>query len=376
MANAHYCGERDGLLCFSKSQVTANIGPMRPILSIQNLYKNFDSKSLAAINDVSFDLVRGEVVALMGPSGSGKSTLVKLIAGIIAADRGEVNFDGQKSEISFVPQEYQFEEEKNIFANIASALEGHGHFDQNEIHHRVRQMVEVFGLQYKDGLLPHQLSTGQRQRAVLARALVTSPRLLLLDEPFAHLDLRLRNEIKDELFSILDRSGTTCLMATHEREDAFVGPKRIILLADGILQQVGRAEDLYWRSHNAYTARFFGPINLIASPIVQRSSETIIIKNSIDHFSLDADQIPFDLGTAKFCYMAIRPEAVQVCEHGQYGGEVREVHFHGGHYLIALTGVDQNCFWANVSYSDFQRFKNYRRLRFNLDLTLVSAIAI
>ncbi len=213
----------------------------------------------------------GEVLALLGPSGSGKSTLLKLIAGLLAPDRGFVRFQGQdltplppeRRGVGFLFQDYALFPHLTVAENIAFGLV-EARWTKKEREARVRELLERMELSPHAGKRPQELSGGEQQRVALARALAPRPRLLLLDEPLGALDLRLREELLFFLRKTLRGEGITTLVVTHDQGEAFLLAHRVAILHKGRLVQVGPPEEVYARPKDAWTARFLGHKNLLS----------------------------------------------------------------------------------------------------------------
>ncbi len=229
-------------------------------LSIQNVSKHFDQPVL---QDVSLEIEKGEVVALLGPSGSGKTTLLRIVAGFETPDQGSIIVDNQditaqtpaSRRCGMVFQHYALFPHLSVGENVAFGLAGRS---RSEVDTRVEEMLQVVGL---DGLAARgvdQISGGQQQRVALARALAPSPRVLLLDEPLSNLDPELRERTRRQLREIVRATGITTLIVTHEQEEAFHIADRTAVLGTGRLRQIGRAEELYYQPADRFVARFVG----------------------------------------------------------------------------------------------------------------------
>lgn len=351
-----------------------------PILEVKKLTKTFDEKSLTTVNEVSFHLNKGERFSVIGPSGTGKSTLVKMIAGLISPKSGEVFLDGKlllnenfydevlAKKMAYVPQELSLDEDKTIFDNIKTKV---AHESEDNIHVKVRDMIEVFGLQYKDFKKPSELSTGQKQRAHMACALVNHPEILVLDEPFSNLDKSLREELKAELFEICEEREITLLMVTHDLEDAFSESDRIMVLADGVVKQIAPPQKIYSRPANSYVARFTGAVNLIAGPIT-RSSGVLNIKNAFGEFSFDEKDYP-DI-TGKFAYLVVRPHMCYVRNDGKFSGIIRRKKFYGAYFDLWLDCLDQKRFIVRVPAHS--KLKEGQKIRFDLHVEELFLLSI
>ena len=340
------------------------------LLEVKNLFKTYDSKLISAVNHISFSIKEGEYVSMIGPSGTGKSTTAKMICGKLAVGDGEAYLNGELlvsqsvtnkkllKKISYVPQELSLNADKTIFENIAEPIKGES---ENFIHHHVRDMIEVFGLQYKDHKFPHEISTGQKQRVEMAKALVNNPDLVVLDEPFSNLDQPLRAQLKDELLEILDGTKTAILSVTHDLEDALSGSDRILLLANGEVQQFSTPEEIYEKPANAFVAKFTGTVNLIASKVLKSKAGKIHVKNSFGEIIVENSCE--DLAKREFLYIAIRPEHCFVHLKGKQVGKVIRIRYFGAYKHLWLKTKDQNKFIVKVPASD--KYNNGQKVRFD-----------
>ncbi len=325
------------------------------LLEVKNLFKTFDVRSRTTLNNISFKINEGEVVSMIGPSGTGKSTTAKIIKGLVDTGEGEVYLAGELmiskttrneellERISYVPQELSLDDDKTIFDNIAAPL---GERSVDEIHKRVRDMIEIFGLEYKDHQFPFEISTGQKQRVEMAKALVTSPSLVILDEPFSNLDQRLRNDLKDELIEILKEKKTTVLSVTHDLDDAFSDSDRVLLLGDGVVKQFSTPSELYGSPISAYVAKFTGAVNLIASKVLDRNGERYHLKNTMGEIIIHSDRE--DIKKSDFLYMAFRPEALSISEKGRMQGKIMRKRYFGSHHELWIQSKDKNKIIARV----------------------------
>jgi iron(III) transport system ATP-binding protein len=239
-----------------------------PLLSLDRLTLRFGNA--VALDEVSFDVARGEIVSLLGPSGSGKSSLLRLVAGIDRPTLGRIRIEGadvadpacfveaEHRNVGMVFQDYALFPHLTVADNVAFGLAGRRRAD---IDRTVSELLERVGLSRYAGSYPHALSGGERQRVALARALAPKPRLLLMDEPFSSLDRQLRSRVCRDTISVLRDLGTTAIVVTHDPAEAIAIADRIALLRAGRLQQYGSAQSLYQRPATAFTARFFGDVN-------------------------------------------------------------------------------------------------------------------
>ncbi len=237
-------------------------------IAVRNLSKRFGS--FHAIDDVSFEVPSGELVALLGPSGSGKSTILRIIAGLEPADSGSVELTGedatnlpvQSRGVGFVFQHYALFRHMTIRQNIAFGLEVQG-LKKEIIRERVDELLNLVQLAGYAERYPSQLSGGQRQRVALARALAPRPKVLLLDEPFGALDSKVREELRSWLRRLHDEVHVTSLFVTHDQQEAFEVSDQVVVLNKGKVEQMGPPQLLYERPANAFVTEFLGYVNVL-----------------------------------------------------------------------------------------------------------------
>jgi iron(III) transport system ATP-binding protein len=239
-----------------------------PYLEIQNMVKAFGD--LVALNDVSLVVNEGEFVCLLGPSGCGKTTLLRIIAGLEQQNSGEIIQAGKnisrlpprQRDFGIVFQSYALFPNLTAFSNIAYGLENRK-VPKKEIAERVEELLKLVGLPDVGHKYPSMLSGGQQQRIALARALATSPGLLLLDEPLSALDARVRISLRLEIKQLQQRLGITTVFVTHDQEEALVMADRIVVMNQGTIEQVGTPEDIYRKPASPFVADFVGAMNFL-----------------------------------------------------------------------------------------------------------------
>lgn len=223
-----------------------------------------------ASDDVNFGIEKGKLIALLGPSGSGKTTILRMIAGLETADSGDIVIDGKvvndippsKRGIGFVFQNYALFRYKTVYDNIAFGLKVNK-WSKEKIKQRVDELIELVGLKGLEKRYPNQLSGGQRQRVAFARALAPNPELLLLDEPFAAIDAKVRQELRSWLREMIDKVGITSIFVTHDQEEAIEVADEIIITNKGRIEQIGTPPEIYSRPKTAFVAEFMGqPIHI------------------------------------------------------------------------------------------------------------------
>jgi len=276
-------------------------------LDLQGVTKSYQDPEHPAVADLSMQVVKGETVALLGPSGCGKTTLLRLIAGFETPDAGTITVAGrvvsspnvflapEQRRIGFVFQDYALFPHLDVERNVAFGLAG---MPKRERAERVRAVMDLVGLTVFARRYPAQLSGGQQQRVALARALAPSPDVILLDEPFSNLDAALREGTRQEVRRILQRSGATTLLVTHDQEEAMTFADRLAVMRSGRLEQEGDPEGTYRRPRTAFVAGFLGRTNLLRGEAdgthVHTSLGTIPLARS-EHGSVLVSVRPEDL---------------------------------------------------------------------------------
>ena len=240
-------------------------------IELRNIRKSFGD--FVAIDDVSLEVKDGELMALLGMSGSGKTTLLRIIAGLEVPDSGTVHFHGQEAtdrsvrdrQVGFVFQHYSLFRHMTVFENIAFGLRVRprkSRPSEDEISHRVHELLKLVQLDWTASRYPSQLSGGQRQRVALARALAVQPKVLLLDEPFGALDAKVRQELRRWLVRLHEELRITSVFVTHDQEEALELADRVVVMNAGKIEQVGTSEEVYHHPATAFVYNFLGNVNL------------------------------------------------------------------------------------------------------------------
>ncbi len=292
----------------------------QPFLRIRNVTKTYGK--LYACDDVSLDIYKGELFALLGGSGSGKSTLLRILAGLVKPDRGTVMIDGvdisdlppYERPVNMMFQSYALFPHMTVEQNIAFGLK-QDRLPASEIRDRVAQMLELVRMPDLGRRKPDQLSGGQRQRVALARALAKQPKLLLLDEPLGALDRKLREHTQFELMNIQERVGTTFVLVTHDQEEAMTMASRLAVMNHGAIAQVSTPAGLYEYPATRFVAEFIGSTNLIEGRIASQDEAAGTVRVHCDALGAEilaryADPIP--VGTP--VTVSVRPEKMDVHE--------------------------------------------------------------
>ncbi len=317
------------------------------IIEFRNIVKSFDSQ--VVLKGINLDIYENEFVTLLGPSGCGKTTLLRILGGFLEADEGSVIFDGEEisnkppyeRELNTVFQKYALFPHLSVYENIAFGLKikkvGKDIIDQ-----KVMKMLKLIGLEGFENKNTTLLSGGQQQRVAIARALVNEPKVLLLDEPLAALDLKLRKEMQYELKRIQQEVGITFIFVTHDQEEALTMSDKIVVMKNGEIQQIGSPQDIYNEPANRFVANFIGESNILSGTM-------------IDDYKVMFDDIVFDCVDYGFkknekVDVVIRPEDIDIVDvkDGKMTGEVLSVLFKGVHYEIMVETVPGTSVTVNM----------------------------
>jgi putative spermidine/putrescine transport system ATP-binding protein len=243
---------------------------------IDSLVKTYPGASKPSVDNVSFSLPRGEMLALLGPSGCGKTTILRMIAGLILPTSGTIALDGRdisatavyRRNMGMVFQAYALFPHMTVAQNISFGLEMRK-IGKAEREKRVRQALDLVKLTGLGDRKIGQLSGGQQQRAAIARSLVIEPELLLLDEPLSNLDAKLRDEMRDEIRDIQARTGVTAIFVTHDQDEALSMADRLAVMSNGKLEQIGTPREIFDRPQTDFVASFIGAGNFFTAPVVE-----------------------------------------------------------------------------------------------------------
>jgi putrescine transport system ATP-binding protein len=320
-------------------------------LRIENVVKDFSGTK--AVNGVSLDIAKGEIFALLGSSGCGKSTLLRMLAGFETPTSGRIVLDGR--DLSTLPpyerpmnmmfQSYALFPHLSVWENIAFGLKREG-LPKDQIATRVDAMLKLVQLSKFGDRKPHQLSGGQQQRVALARSLAKQPQLLLLDEPLGALDKKLREQTQIELVNIIESVGVTCVMVTHDQEEAMTMASRVAIMSEGRFLQVGAPGDIYETPATRFVADFIGNVNLMDGTLDVDEKDHCVIgcadcKHYVGHGITGTEGMTVTV--------ALRPEKIELTReepvhpHGPgfncVRGEIKEMSYFGSFsvYHLQLT---------------------------------------
>lgn len=312
------------------------------ILSLRNLKKSFgDTQVLRGIN---LDVKKGEFVTLLGPSGCGKTTVLRIIAGLLDADEGQVILEGkdvteappEKRNVNTVFQSYALFPHMNVGANVGYALRIRGE-KKAKIKEEVARVLSLVQLEGYERRMPHELSGGQRQRVAIARAVIAEPKVLLLDEPLGALDLQLRRQMQIELKKLQRTLGITFIYITHDQEEALNMSNRIAVMRGGVFEQIGTPAEVYDTPRTSYVARFVGEANIICGKVVSASDGFVTLSAAGGVVTARDGGIAFSAGDD--VTISVRRENIQIIDEPQDAvlrATVKEKSFVGGLLRINL----------------------------------------
>ena len=336
--------------------------PKKVLVKFDRVTKKFDET--IAVDDVSLEIKKGEIFALLGGSGSGKSTLLRMLAGFERPTEGRIYLDGvditdmppYERPINMMFQSYALFPHMTVAQNIAFGLQ-QDKIPKAEVDARVAEMLKLVQMSQFAKRKPHQLSGGQRQRVALARSLAKRPKLLLLDEPMGALDKKLRSQMQLELVEIIERVGVTCVMVTHDQEEAMTMAERIAIMHLGWIAQIGSPIDIYETPTSRLVCEFIGNVNIFDTQVVDDAEGHAVLQCP----DLDRNiYVGYGIATSvedKSVTYAIRPEKLLVttemptCEHNWSSGKVHDIAYLGGHsvfYVELPSGKLVQSFVANA----------------------------
>jgi putrescine transport system ATP-binding protein len=314
-------------------------------LRIEDVVKDFGGGSVA-VNHVSVDIAKGEIFALLGSSGCGKTTLLRMLAGFETPTSGRIILDGKDlaglppyaRPLNMMFQSYALFPHLTVWDNIAFGLR-RDRLPKEQVADRVEAMLKLVQLGKYAKRKPHQLSGGQQQRVALARSLAKQPQMLLLDEPLGALDKKLREETQIELVNIIEQVGVTCVMVTHDQEEAMTMASRIAVMSEGKFLQVGAPADIYETPATRFVADFIGNVNLMEGTLLVDEADHVIIecpdcKHYVGHGITGVLGMPVTV--------ALRPEKIQLSrqqpegEFNRVRGTVKNLAYFGSFTVFHL----------------------------------------
>jgi putrescine transport system ATP-binding protein len=322
--------------------------PDSAFLQIRDVVKDFDGHR--AVDHVSIDIAKGEVFALLGSSGCGKTTLLRMLAGFETPTSGSIVLDGRdlaglppyERPMNMMFQSYALFPHLSVWDNIAFGLR-RANVPDAEVKERVEEMLRLVQLAPYAKRKPHQLSGGQQQRVALARSLAPKPQLLLLDEPLGALDKKLREETQIELSRIIADVAVTCVMVTHDQEEAMTMASRLAVMSHGKLLQVGAPAEIYEAPANRFVADFIGNVNLLEGKVVESASDHLLVECADMRHRIEPGHALFPGAAVS---VALRPEKIRIAPDAPGGpaagpnrvrGNVRDIAYFGSFTVYHLA---------------------------------------
>ena len=328
-----------------KPQTAASVTSKEVLLRVENVTKVYDG-TVKAVDDVSLTVTKGEIFGLLGGSGCGKSTLLRMMAGFEKPTKGKIFLENQditnlpayERPINMMFQSYALFPHLSVWENIAFGLK-RDNMPKDQIAARVEEMLSLAQLNKYAQRKPHQLSGGQQQRVALARSLAKQPKLLLLDEPLGALDKKLRETTQLELVNIIEKVGVTCVLVTHDQEEAMTMCSRIAVMSEGYFLQIGEPDAIYETPNSRQVADFIGNVNMFEGQVVVDEPDHVIVKcDECTHYV--GHGITGNVGMA--VGVALRPEKITLSKekpNGEYNwteGVVTEIVYFGDHTTYHL----------------------------------------
>ena len=337
-------------------------------LRTDGLVKRFDG--VAAVDDVSLTINKGEIFALLGSSGCGKSTLLRMLAGFEQPTSGVVLLDGvdiasfpaYERPINMMFQSYALFPHLTVWDNIAFGLKREG-MPKARIEARVAEMLKLVQLEAFARRKPHQLSGGQQQRVALARSLAKKPQLLLLDEPLGALDKKLREQTQFELVQILESVGVTCVMVTHDQEEAMAMASRIAIMSQGRVLQIGTPKEIYEHPNCRFVADFIGSVNIFEGALTVDEVNRCEVTTAWGVINV-GHGISGTLGMATA--IAVRPEKIHIAASrpnvgvNLFAGTVREIAYFGSYntYIVDMLAAGGTPRTVKITETNTSRYES------------------
>lgn len=304
--------------------------------NISKIFITDKNKQVKAVDSINLDIQPGEFVCLLGPSGCGKTTTLRMLAGfevpsdghIFIGDENIERLTPDKRDTAMVFQNYALFPHMNVFDNIAYGLKLQK-LPKSEVEERVAKILHLMKMEEFAERVPSQMSGGQQQRVSLARALVMEPGVLLFDEPLSNLDAKLRLHMRDEIRKLQQEVGITSIYVTHDQSEAMGLSDKVVIMKDGVIEQVGSPTQIYQKPANSFVANFIGRANIL---------EAVIKEVAEDGYTIDVHGVLYSVEKSKEYQLGdrveivVRPESVEVSDVGNFTARVNKSMFMGAHH--------------------------------------------
>ena len=337
-----------------------------PFIQIKNLSKNFDGTP--AVANIDLNIYQGELFTILGGSGCGKSTLLRMLAGFETPSEGQIIIDGKDMAgipaydrpVNMMFQSYAVFPHMTVAQNISYGLKKDG-IEKSQIKHQVNEMLELVQLSALGKRKPHQLSGGQRQRVALARALIKKPKVLLLDEPLAALDKKLREQTQFELMNLQYELGITFVVVTHDQEEAMTLSSRVAVMNEGRFIQIGTPSQVYESPNNKFVADFFGTINFFNATVQNANQDSKVLRATLEKTGTELDaKFDGNIHTGDQITIAVRPEKISITKNNPEGenltitkGVVEDLAYYGNRSIYRIRSQSGRI--IQVSAQNFAR---------------------
>lgn len=337
-----------------------------PFIQIKNLSKNFDGTP--AVANIDLNIYQGELFTILGGSGCGKSTLLRMLAGFETPSEGQIIIDGKDMAgipaydrpVNMMFQSYAVFPHMTVAQNISYGLKKDG-IEKSQIKNQVNEMLELVQLSALGKRKPHQLSGGQRQRVALARALIKKPKVLLLDEPLAALDKKLREQTQFELMNLQYELGITFVVVTHDQEEAMTLSSRVAVMNEGRFIQIGTPSQVYESPNNKFVADFFGTINFFNATVQNANQDSKVLCATLEKTGTELDaKFDGNIHAGDQITIAVRPEKISITKNNPEGenltvtkGVVEDLAYYGNRSIYRIRSQSGRI--IQVSAQNFAR---------------------